>query len=324
MRNIIIALFLLIALRGQSQIHDYNMVLNPTHDPDSIYALLTYNSGDLTGRGRFASLPILAGLLEPFLAGSTDYNFAEDNLTFTGNRTHNASQNSLAIDSVINFFVETNSVSGVLRQMSLVGGTQRHYTAVGPGSVVLYSEDEDNSNTSTITVNPTRIDLSNLDGAYHFGIDPPTDETPSYDLTYNADGYIQKSGRTWTDAGASTFPADNQTVNIPYTISDGTGVLNLAGRADFRYPDNLSDNIVIGKHTGSILTNTGIDNIAIGDSALYNGNTVSESNIALGRGALFNSGSGNFNVAIGTEALYGANGGGPISSSYNVALGTMA
>lgn len=51
------------------QVHDYNIRIDYPKDPDSVYVLLTGNSGAFAGRGRFTSLPNLAALLDPYITG---------------------------------------------------------------------------------------------------------------------------------------------------------------------------------------------------------------------------------------------------------------
>ncbi|MEM7187273.1 MAG: tail fiber domain-containing protein, partial [Bacteroidota bacterium] len=94
---------------------------------------------------------------------------------------------------------------------------------------------------------------------------------------------------------------------------------------------NNNDNILIGQNTGNTLSNTVVDNIAIGNRALQSNNTgvgnvavgertlgqaTSEYNTAIGTVALGSLTSGQDNVAVGGSSLFHLSGG-----SENIAIG---
>ena len=140
-------------------------------------------------------------------------------------------------------------------------------------------------------------------------------------------------GSNWTDIGASLYPSENDNIHIPSTLSGSTGVLNVIGRIDQRYPSSSLYNIMIGYNAGNG-SMTGDNNIGIGNGAVQNTssglgnigiglealqtNTTGVGNTGLGYRALTNS-NGSSNVAIGNDALITNS-----SGSNNTAVGPSA
>ncbi len=157
----------------------------------------------------------------------------------------------------------------------------------------------------------------------------------------------------WNDNGPYLYPSEADTVYIPDTFPfgpPGSGVLNVKGRLDLRFPNSGGTSMAIGRNTLKSLT-SGIENMAIGTDALmlntegsYNTgiglgalglNRTGSSNYAIGIGALYGNNSGNGNVAIGASAILwnaygsgnvaiGSNAGENLSGSGNIMLGDSA
>ncbi len=140
-------------------------------------------------------------------------------------------------------------------------------------------------------------------------------------------------GSNWTDSGSLLYPTENDNIHIPSTLSGSTGVLNVIGRIDQRYPSSSLYNIMIGKDAGNGSmsgdnnigigngavqnTSTGLGNIGIGLEALQT-NTTGVGNTGLGYRALTTN-NGSSNVAIGNDALLNNS-----SGATNTAMGTSA
>jgi hypothetical protein len=120
--------------------------------------------------------------------------------------------------------------------------------------------------------------------------------------------------------GTSPLITDSIYHDGPVTVGADTiltGILNIIGRIDQRFPAGL-ENIAIGRNVMSSGTVTGDENIAVGTTALRD-LTSGEKNTAIGFAAMQENATGNGNLAIGEAALQANTNG-----STNVAIGRLA
>jgi hypothetical protein len=116
------------------------------------------------------------------------------------------------------------------------------------------------------------------------------------------------------------YHADTVSILIDSITNNGwTGMLNIEGRIHQRYPNDGSNNIAIGLLAGNAFVQSTDNTIAIGDSCMYSGSSGGK-NIGIGRGSMFSNG-GVFNTAIGFETLRGGSGSSFGSSGQSTALG---
>jgi trimeric autotransporter adhesin len=160
-----------------------------------------------------------------------------------------------------------------------------------------------------------------------FGTTAPTSTTSAAPLTINgvyiSRGFYQANSNSYTSIGIGTNSLGATTLNAYNNTAVGVNALSQSydavacvalGNGALRYA-NGSDNTALGANALGAVSNTGIQNVAVGGGSLGN-NTGGNYNTAVGVNSLVTSQGGYANVAIGHAALYSNN-----ASAYNTAVG---
>ena len=114
--------------------------------------------------------------------------------------------------------------------------------------------------------------------------------------------------------GGSNIAMGYQALALSTTASNNTAVGYQAG-----YSNTTGTSLVYLGFQAGYATTTSQDNVAIGVTALKTGTTGTNANVAIGSSAMYTANGATFNVAVGFQSLY-AN----TTASYNVALGGYA
>lgn len=164
------------------------------------------------------------------------------------------------------------------------------------------------ANLATAQIKPYQIKgITPYDTLWILGTD-----TSSSSITYGLGKWYSASGlgafgdRDWLRYRTATVPNNVDTmyhIGIVTIGDDSTysGILNVIGRLDLRFPDTTSSNIIIGKDAG-LEAMSGTDNIGIGNNSLSS-ITSGNYNVGIGRLSLSSATTGDRNFGLGDSAL---------------------